>query len=157
MKTCIFCNIVAGIHKPAWPIWEDGAHLAFLTPFPNTAGFSVVIPKTHRNSHVFGLGDDDFVSLMHASRAVQEVLARAFQVGRVAMIVEGMGVDHAHTKLVPLHGVPVDSPWSPRLSTRREFFDEYQGFVASHDGPPADAAELSMLQRRIRGVQTGTP
>jgi hypothetical protein len=42
METCIFCNIVNG-EAPCHKIWEDAKHLAFLSIFPNTQGFSVVI------------------------------------------------------------------------------------------------------------------
>lgn len=44
--SCIFCDIVAG-KAPCHKIWEDDDHLAFLSIFPNTDGFSVVIPKAH--------------------------------------------------------------------------------------------------------------
>ena len=39
---CVFCRIVAG-QEPAHRIWEDTDHLAFLSIFPNTEGFSVVV------------------------------------------------------------------------------------------------------------------
>ena len=43
---CIFCDLVEGI-VPSHQIWEDDDHLAFLSIFPNTKGFSVVITKEH--------------------------------------------------------------------------------------------------------------
>lgn len=42
--TCIFCQIVEG-KAPCHKVWEDEHHLAFLSIFPNTDGFTVVIPK----------------------------------------------------------------------------------------------------------------
>ena len=39
---CIFCDIVAG-KAPVIKIWEDEHYLAFLSIFPNTDGFTVVI------------------------------------------------------------------------------------------------------------------
>ncbi|MEI9914244.1 MAG: hypothetical protein WDN66_04710 [Candidatus Saccharibacteria bacterium] len=44
MSDTIFDKIIAKT-MPAWIIWEDDSHMAFLTPFPNTPGVSVVIPK----------------------------------------------------------------------------------------------------------------
>ncbi|EAA8104124.1 HIT family protein, partial [Salmonella enterica] len=44
--TCIFCQIVEG-KAPCHKVWEDEHHLAFLSIFPNTDGFTVVIPKKH--------------------------------------------------------------------------------------------------------------
>ena len=40
----IFDQIVSGEMK-SWKVWEDDEFLAFLTTFPNTPGFTVVIPK----------------------------------------------------------------------------------------------------------------
>jgi len=44
MSQTIFEQIVTG-ELASWLVWEDEAHLAFLTPFPNTRGQTVVIPK----------------------------------------------------------------------------------------------------------------
>ncbi|MGV3469642.1 HIT family protein, partial [Limnobacter sp.] len=49
---CIFCEIVSG-QQPSHKIWEDDKYLAFLSIFPNTEGFSVVIPKKHLSSYLF--------------------------------------------------------------------------------------------------------
>lgn len=41
---CIFCSIVRKT-SPAHILWEDDNHMAFLSIFSNTPGFSVVIPS----------------------------------------------------------------------------------------------------------------
>ena len=45
MENCIFFKVVG--EMPCYRIWEDEKHLAFLSIFPNTEGFSVVMPKKH--------------------------------------------------------------------------------------------------------------
>ncbi len=45
MDECIFCQIVRG-ETPCHKLWEDEKYLAFLSIFPNTLGFSVVITAT---------------------------------------------------------------------------------------------------------------
>ena len=50
---CVFCDIVKG-RVPCHKIWENDEHLAFLSIFPNTKGFSVVITKEHFSSYAFG-------------------------------------------------------------------------------------------------------
>ena len=40
----IFDKIVSG-EIPSWKVWEDSKFLAFLTPFPNTKGQTIVVPK----------------------------------------------------------------------------------------------------------------
>ena len=67
----------------------------FLSIFPNTDGFSVVIPKAHHPSYAFDLPDEVLSALMLASKRVAKQLDRAFDdVGRCGMVFEGYGVDH---------------------------------------------------------------
>ncbi|WP_197734991.1 HIT family protein [Photobacterium damselae] len=42
---CVFCEIVKG-KLPCHKVWEDDKHLAFLSIYPNTKGFTVVILKS---------------------------------------------------------------------------------------------------------------
>nr|WP_233231388.1 HIT family protein [Silvanigrella aquatica] len=43
---CLFCDFAR--HKETcFQVWEDEHFMAFLTPYPNTKGFTVVIPKEH--------------------------------------------------------------------------------------------------------------
>ena len=96
---CIFCKIVKG-EEVAHKIWEDEKHLAFLSIFPNTEGFSVVITKEHYPSYVFDLPKDVLIELVKAAKKVAKLLDKKFDdVGRTGMILEGFGVDHAHAKL----------------------------------------------------------
>ena len=68
-NNCIFCKIVKG-EIPCHKIWEDEKHLAFLSIFPNTDGFSVVIPKKHFSSYAFDLPDEVLSELVIASKKV---------------------------------------------------------------------------------------
>lgn len=56
MNRTIFDGIVEGKMK-SWKVWEDEKFLAFLTPFPNTPGFTVVIPKVNPGDYVFAIDD----------------------------------------------------------------------------------------------------
>ena len=69
MNDCIFCKIVRG-EAPAHKIWEDEEHLAFLSIYPNTPGFSVVIPKVHHPSYAFELADEVLSKLTIAAKRV---------------------------------------------------------------------------------------
>jgi len=121
--SCIFCDIAAG-KAPCHKIWEDDDHLAFLSIFPNTDGFSVVIPKAHHPSYAFDLPDEVLSALMLATKRVAKQLDRAFDdVGRCGMVFEGYGVDHVHAKLIPLHGTASLDQWRPIESTSPKFFE----------------------------------
>ncbi len=148
LENCLFCRISAGSEK-AWRVWEDEGHLAVLTPFPSVVGFTVVLTKAHRPSYVFDLNDGDFQGLFLAAREVGKLLDRALGVQRTALMAEGMGVDHAHLKLMPLYGIP-DGTWSPMTSELKVVYQRYQGYISSHDGVRVPDADLDAIATRVR-------
>jgi diadenosine tetraphosphate (Ap4A) HIT family hydrolase len=149
---CIFCKIVAG-DAPCHKIWEDERHLAFLTIFPNTPGFSVVITKEHQPSYIAAVPPEVADDIFAAARTVAKKLDTAFDdVGRTGFIFEGFGVDHLHCKLVPLHGTTSDE-WKQHASHGdKKFFAQYEGYIASYDCARADDAELAQLAEKIRAA-----
>lgn len=149
-SSCIFCRIAAGT-EPAHRVWEDDAHLAFLSIFPNTEGITVVIPKHHHSSYAFALPHDVYEGLTRAAREVGLLLDRAFDdVGRTAMVLEGFGVDHVHAKLIPLHGTAAQGEWKPIRSDINTYFTAYKGYVSSHDADRAPDEALAKVAERIR-------
>jgi histidine triad (HIT) family protein len=152
MESCIFCRIVKG-EAPCHKIYEDEEHLAFLSIFPNTEGFAVVVTKQHHSSYVFDLPDPVFKGLLLAARTVGKLLdARLDDVGRTGLMCEGFGVDHAHAKLVPMHGTKL-STWHPIRSNMDKYFEQYEGYISSHDSKRADDMKLAALAKKIRGEQ----
>ena len=73
MNHTIFDDIVSGKMK-SWKIWEDEKFLAFLTPFPNTPGFTVVIPKQNPGDYVFSLDDNLYSEMMLTVKKVAGIL-----------------------------------------------------------------------------------
>ncbi len=148
--TTIFDDIVSGKMK-SWQVWEDDEFLAFLTPFPNTPGFTVVIPKKNVGDYVFGTDDEFYERYMKAVKTVAKILEKAFDTPRIAMIFEGTGVAHVHAKLIPLHGKLADETavWSPH----REFNEAYQGWLTTAEGPKMSDERLDEIQAKIRSVQ----
>lgn len=145
---CIFCQIAQG-KSPCHKIWEDDEYLAFLSIFPNTEGFSVLIPKQHYPSYVFDLPDDILCGLTLAAKKVGKLLDSRFtDVGRTAMIYEGFGVDHVHAKLIPMHGTK-NNDWQPIESKNRKYFKNYEGYICSNDYNRADDKSLSDLAKKI--------
>ncbi len=147
---CIFCKIITG-EAPSHKIWEDEKHLAFLSIFPNTEGFSVVITKRHYPSYPFDLPEDVLVGLLLATKKVAKLLdAKIDDVGRTGMIFEGFGVDHVHAKLFPMHGTKMKE-WRPIKSNVEKYFTQYEGYISSHDYKRADDMELDELAKKIKG------
>ena len=147
---CIFCKIIKG-EAPCYKIWEDEKHLAFLSIFPNTEGFSVVVTKEHYSSYAFDLPNNVLGDLVVAAKKVGKLIDSKFEdVARTGMIFEGYGVDHVHAKLFPMHGTK--SPdWKPMHSNVDKYFDKYEGYISSHDYKLADQEQLKALAQKIMG------
>lgn len=149
---CIFCEIVAG-RIPAASFWENDEFLAFLSIDPNTEGFSCVIPKKHFGSDVIKMPDDVLQQFVIAAKEVAQILENYYSdVGRVGLIMEGTGIDHAHIKLVPMHGTDhmKRGEWKQYLSGQEHWFDKYEGWISSAGGPSADREKLKELAEKIK-------
>lgn len=149
MQDCIFCRIVRG-DAPAHIIWQDDKHLAFLSIFPNTEGFSVVVTKEHHPSYAFNLSDEILAGLCVAAKKVGRLLdEKLTDVGRTGLMFEGFGVDHVHAKLFPMHGTKIKE-WQPLKSSVDKYFQKYEGYISSHDYKRIDDAELGRLAEKIK-------
>jgi len=126
--------------------------LAFLSIYPNTPAFSVVVTKEHYPSYAFDLPDTVLTDLILAIKKVAKLLdSKLEDVGRTGMIFEGFGVDHVHSKLFPMHGTANMFEWKQLKSNVDKFFDHYEGYISSHDYKLADDRELARLADKIRG------
>ena len=98
--SCVFCRIAAG-EAPAHRVWEDSAHVAFLTIDPIAAGHLVVVPRAHVDG-VFDLEPAAYARLFACGRMLAGPVAAAAGAPRTGVAVEGFGVPHAHVHLVPV-------------------------------------------------------
>ncbi|KAL4647822.1 hypothetical protein GN956_G8836 [Arapaima gigas] len=140
----LFSRIVRG-EEPQWRVWEDDSHVAFLTPFPNTPGLTVLVPRRPLTSNIFQLEEDDYKALVLASWEVAQLLEEGLGAQGIALIFEGYEINYAHAKLIPLLPPPGDSVPSPAPS----FCSEYPGYVTSADGPAASVESLLEMQAKI--------
>lgn len=150
MSETIFDKIARG-EMNSWKIWEDENHLAFLTPFPNTAGVTVVIPKKNIGDNLFDLKQTEYIGLLNAAEIVANILRKAFNTPRVALVVEGTGVAYVHIKLYPLHGELAGKTdvWDKET----EFNPEYLGYISTKEGPGMSDEELNKIQSIIKSVK----
>lgn len=150
MQRTIFDDIVDGQMK-SWKIWEDEKFLAFLTPFPNTPGLTVVIPKQNPGDYIFDIDDAVYIEFMQAVRTVAKLLEKAFETPRIAVVFEGTGVAHVHAKLYPLHGdlAGRTDVWSENA----EFHEQYLGWLTTVEGPKMDEVKLDEIQAKILDAQ----
>lgn len=154
-KDCLFCKFASNqlaCHK----VWEDEKHLAFLTIYPNTEGYTVVITKDHHDSYAFNNSDEVLANLVLATKKVAKLIDKAYEgdVGRTGMFFEGFGVDHLHSKLWPMHGTAAAAKdWQPIDSDiADQVYPAYPGFMASNNGPRVSDEELARVAERIRSA-----
>jgi len=151
MKDCIFCEIVEG-KAPCHKIWEDKNHMAFLSIFPNTEGFTVVIPKKHYSGYAFEAPDRVLQDLIVASKKVARLLdANLTDVARTGLIFEGYGVDHLHAKLFPMHGTALKN-WKPIHGKFKKYFKKYEGYISSNDYDREDDEKLAKLAKKLTEI-----
>lgn len=148
---CIFCEIVKG-NIPGHTVWEDEKHIAILGIFPNTKGMTVVFPKKHLRSYAFDLEDDSLKELIIAAKKVAKKLDKALPTSmRTGLVFEGFGVDHVHAKLYPLHNKAGKNA-VPHETSKDDYYEEYPGYISSHDSKRADDKELAELAKHVREV-----
>lgn len=145
----IFDKIIDG-SIPSYTVWEDDNYLAFLTPFGNTVGFTVVIPKTNPGDNYIDVPDDAYVGLMEASKKVAALLRKAFNLYRVGLVMEGEGVPHLHVKLIPMHGLGKEGGTHRRAGP--VFYDQYQGYLTTVEGPEMSPERLKEIQAHIKAA-----
>ena len=140
---CIFCKIARG-EIPCEKIWEDSEFLAILDIMPNTEGMTLVLPKKHFNSDVFQMPDEAYLEMMKAVKKVAKILEKGLNVKRVALVIEGMGVNHMHVKLYPLHGLKekFTEMWYPK----EIYFDKYGGYLTTQVGPKKSIEDLKKIE-----------
>ncbi len=147
-NSCIFCKIVRG-EISSHNVYEDDEFMAFLDVNPNVKGMAVLITKEHYQSYLFEIPEDVYERMMKTARKVAKLLDNTLGVQRTAIVMEGMGINHAHIKFYPLHGI--DKKFKEMWSEDRVYFEDYPGYVTTKLGPEGDSDDLAGLAEKIRG------
>lgn len=147
MENCIFCKITKGEIDSA-KIWENDKFLAILDVNPNTKGMTLLLTKQHYDSYAFDISDEIYSEFMDAAKEVAKILEKGLEIKRVAMVMEGMGINHAHIKLYPLYGI--SGKFQEMWAKEKIYFEKYEGYVSTQLGPSADINELKKLAEEIK-------
>ncbi|MDR1699537.1 MAG: HIT family protein [Prevotellaceae bacterium] len=97
----IFSKIIAG-EIPSHKIAEDDRFFAFLDINPVQQGHVLVIPKTEVD-YLFDLDDDTLAGINVFAKKIAIALKKAIPCQRIAVLVLGMEVPHAHIHLIPIN------------------------------------------------------
>lgn len=144
-EKCIFCKIVAG-EMPSTKIYEDNDFLAILDAYPNTKGQTLIIPKKHITSDIFDADFDYVHKALDIAKKVAEQLKQKLGPDRVALVSEGVFIEHMHLKLYPLYNTAknADADYEP------VYFDEFPGFLTTKMGPRVSPEVLEGLVESLR-------
>lgn len=103
MPDSIFAKIVAG-DLPAEIIYQDDAHLAFLSIMPHNPGHAIVVPKQATTGNFWDMAPEALADLVKAAQTVSRVLLATLKPKRIGLVFEGFGVeDYVHINLIPIN------------------------------------------------------
>ncbi len=97
----IFSKIVKG-EIPSYKIAEDENFYAFLDIAPVAQGHTLVIPKKEVD-YLFDLDDQLYIGLQLFAKKVAVALKQAIPCKKIAVVVLGLEVPHAHIHLIPMN------------------------------------------------------
>jgi histidine triad (HIT) family protein len=104
---------------PAQVVAEDDQYLAFLDIHPLTQGHTLVIPKKEVD-YIFDLDDTTLSGLHLFSKRVAKAIQSVTRCKRVAVVVLGMEVPHAHVHLIPMNQMADANFSNPKLKLSSE-------------------------------------
>ncbi len=96
----IFSKIIAG-EIPCHKVAENEKFFAFLDINPIQQGHVLVIPKIETD-YLFDLDDDTLAGINLFAKTIAIALKKAIPCQRIAVLVLGMEVPHAHIHLIPI-------------------------------------------------------
>ena len=97
----IFSRIVAG-EIPSYKVAEDDRYYAFLDINPLAKGHTLVIPKQEVD-YIYDLDDDTLQGMILFAKQVAAKIKAFTGCTRVATVVLGLEVPHAHIHLIPMN------------------------------------------------------
>ncbi len=97
----IFSRIIAG-EIPSYKVAEDENYYAFLDINPLAKGHTLVVPKQEVD-YLFDLEDESLGGMMIFAKKVAAQIQAKIACKKVAVVVLGLEVPHAHIHLIPIN------------------------------------------------------
>lgn len=118
----IFSKIIAG-DIPSYKIAEDENYYAFLDINPMKKGHTLVVPKKEVD-YIFDLDDDTLSNMILFAKKVAKAIQKAVPCNRVAVMVLGLEVPHAHIHLIPIQKEGDANFSNPKLKLTEQEFEQ---------------------------------
>ena len=97
----IFAKIAAG-EIPSYKCAENDEFYAFLDINPVAKGHTLVIPRREVD-YIFDMDDEELAAFEVFAKRVAVAIKKAFPCRKVAQVVLGLEVPHAHIHLIPMN------------------------------------------------------
>ena len=97
----LFSKIAAG-EIPSFKCAEDDRFYAFLDINPVAKGHTLVIPRREVD-YIFDMDDEELAAFEVFAKRVAVAIKKAFPCRKVAQVVLGLEVPHAHIHLIPMN------------------------------------------------------
>ena len=118
----IFSKIAAG-EIPSYKCAESDKFYAFLDINPLMKGHTLVIPRREVD-YIFDMDDDELAEFQIFAKRVAKAVKKAFPCKKVAQVVLGLEVPHAHIHLIPLQSEQDADFRREKLKLTQEEFQE---------------------------------
>ena len=118
----IFSRIIAG-EIPCYKVAEDENNFAFLDINPLAKGHTLVVPKTEVD-YIFDLNDAALQKMIVFAKRVAAQIKATTGCKKVAVVVLGLEVPHAHIHLIPINSEDDVDFRKPKLKLASEEFEK---------------------------------
>ena len=118
----IFSKIAAG-EIPSYKCAENEKFYAFLDINPIVVGHTLVIPRREVD-YYFDLDDEELAEMQIFAKRVATAIGKAFPCKKVAQVVLGLEVPHAHIHLIPMQSEADADFRREKLKLTPEQFEE---------------------------------
>jgi histidine triad (HIT) family protein len=118
----IFTKIIKG-EIPSYRIAEDENFYAFLDINPLKAGHTLVVPKKETD-YIFDIADEQLAAMILFSKKIAAAIKDSYPCNRIAVVVLGLEVPHAHIHLIPMDSMEDVNFKNPKLKFTPEEFKE---------------------------------
>lgn len=140
---CFICAFLCGDPGSEHELlYDDGAHVAFLSRYPTLRGYALVVPRRHVTDVIRDLTSAEYLALQAAVHKVARAINQVVPTERTYILSLGsmQGNSHVHWHLAPLPpGVPYDQ-------------QQYHALMAENGIIPQAPDEIARLGAAIRTV-----
>ncbi|MCQ2376032.1 MAG: HIT family protein [Salinivirgaceae bacterium] len=126
----IFTRIIKG-EIPCYKVAEDEKHFAFLDINPVQRGHVLVIPKKEVD-YIFDLEPVELGELHQFAQKIAKAIGKTFPCKKVASVVLGLEVPHAHIHLIPMNSESDVRFGGDKLKLETAEFEQIAAKIASN-------------------------